>query len=190
MRHSRKIENGKTSIIFGQSIWNFVKITISCVLDVAWKSASLHQNCGVYTIFNFWECLIFFDPDFFLQGFTVLYFHQSSLAFIFGICRITTTNITLLESVGRATPTPDVQLGNHIIPVNVILLIKSKQKEASLIEKHRPFANVKMLRTSTLPTLSLSCCLKVSLLMFNGWMFIWNVKWNIYSYARLKWRSK
>ena len=30
-----------------------------------------------------------------------------------------------------ATPTPDIQLGNHIIPVNVILLIKSKQKEAS-----------------------------------------------------------
>ena len=41
-----KTENGVTSIIFGESIWNFVKITISRVLYVAEKSTWLDENCG------------------------------------------------------------------------------------------------------------------------------------------------
>ena len=63
IRHS-EIENSIKSTILNQSIWNFVKITISWLLDVAGKSAWLIWNCGCYTIFNFWECLIFFDSDF------------------------------------------------------------------------------------------------------------------------------
>ena len=31
------------------------------LLDVAGKSAWLNQNCGFYTIFNFWECLFFYS---------------------------------------------------------------------------------------------------------------------------------
>ena len=34
-------------------------MTISWVFDVAGKSVQLNQNCKFYTIFNFWECLIF-----------------------------------------------------------------------------------------------------------------------------------
>ena len=41
-----KTENGITSIIFDQSIWNFVKITISRVLYVAEKSTWLDENSG------------------------------------------------------------------------------------------------------------------------------------------------
>ena len=51
-------------IIFGKSIWKFVKITISWVIYVSEKSTWFDQNCGYYTIFNFWECLIFIDSDF------------------------------------------------------------------------------------------------------------------------------
>ena len=48
-----EIENSITFITFGQSIWNFVKITISWVLDISGKSVWLDQNCGCYSIFNF-----------------------------------------------------------------------------------------------------------------------------------------
>ena len=57
------MENSIKFIIFCQSIWNFVKITISYVLDVAAKSTWLDQNCGCYTTFNFLECLIFIVSD-------------------------------------------------------------------------------------------------------------------------------
>ena len=40
------------------------KKIISWVLFVAEKSTWLDQNCGYYTIFNFWECLILIGSDF------------------------------------------------------------------------------------------------------------------------------
>ena len=63
VRHS-EIENSITSTFFNQSIWNFVEITFSLVLDIAGKSAWLNQNSRCYTILYFWECLSFFDSDF------------------------------------------------------------------------------------------------------------------------------
>ena len=59
-----EIWNSISYTIFDQYKWNFVRIIISFVNDVAGKSAGLNQNCGCYTILNFWECLIFLDSGF------------------------------------------------------------------------------------------------------------------------------
>ena len=38
----------KKSTIFLQYLWNFVKITASCVGNFAWISAKLDENCGFF----------------------------------------------------------------------------------------------------------------------------------------------
>ena len=59
-----KMENSVTSTILIQSSW------FSSNLKYPWDdyfdkvSYGLTKNYGCYTIFNFWECLIFYDSDF------------------------------------------------------------------------------------------------------------------------------
>ena len=63
-----KIENSVKSTILIQSNWfsSNLKYMGDGYFDKV--SYGLIKNYGCYTIFNFWECLIFYDSDFIVQG--------------------------------------------------------------------------------------------------------------------------